>query len=110
MDSSPLVSSVHGDSPGKHTGVGCHALCQGIFPTQGLNLGVPHCRQILYHLSHQESLKRDWRTPQREDVGSGAKQRIKTSTCLKAVLHEKVVLRMAQLDLEWTVTGAKERI
>ena len=43
-------------------------------------------------------------------MGSGAKERIKTSTCLKAVLHEKVVLRTAQLDLEWTVKGAKERI
>ena len=37
-------------SPGKNTGVGCHALLQRIFPTQGLNLGLPHCRQILYHL------------------------------------------------------------
>ena len=46
-------SSVHEDSPGKNTGVGCHALLQGIFPTQGLNLGLPHCRWILYHLSHQ---------------------------------------------------------
>ena len=45
-------SSVHGDSPGKSTGVGCHALLQGIFPTQGLNLGLPHCRWILYYLSH----------------------------------------------------------
>ena len=44
---------VHGDSPGKNTGVGCHALLQGIFPTQGLNPGLPHCRQILYCLSHQ---------------------------------------------------------
>ena len=34
MDSSPPGSSVHGDSPGKHTGVGCHTLLQGIFPTQ----------------------------------------------------------------------------
>ena len=38
MDCSPPGSSVHGDSPGKKTGVGCHALLQGIFPTQGLNL------------------------------------------------------------------------
>ena len=38
MDCSPPGSSVHGDSPGKNTGVGCHALLQGIFPTQGLNL------------------------------------------------------------------------
>ena len=34
MDSSPRGSSVYGDSPGKNTGVGCHALLQGIFPTQ----------------------------------------------------------------------------
>ena len=34
MDYSPPGSSVHGDSPGKNTGVGCHALLQGIFPTQ----------------------------------------------------------------------------
>ena len=33
----------------------CHSLLQGIFPTQGLNLGLLHCRQILYHLSHQGS-------------------------------------------------------
>ena len=39
----------------KNTGVGCHALLQGIFPIQGLNLGLPHCRRILYHLSHQGS-------------------------------------------------------
>ena len=55
LDCSPPGSSVHGDSPGKNTGVGCHALLQGIFPTQGLNPGLPHCRQILYHLSHQKS-------------------------------------------------------
>ena len=41
------------DSPGKSTGVGCHFLLQGIFPTQESNPGLPHCRQTLYHLSHQ---------------------------------------------------------
>ena len=35
------------DSPGKNTAVGCHALLQGILPTQGSNPGVPHCRRIL---------------------------------------------------------------
>ena len=35
------------DSPGKNTGVGTLSLLQGIFPTQGLNLGLPHCRQIV---------------------------------------------------------------
>ena len=43
------------NSPGKNTRVGCHSLLQGILPTQGLNLGLLHCRQILYCLSHQES-------------------------------------------------------
>ena len=51
----PLGSSVHGDSPGKNTGVGCHVLLQGIFPIQGTNPGVSHCRWILYHLNHQGS-------------------------------------------------------
>ena len=39
------------NSPGKNTGVGCHSLLQEIFPTQGLNPGLPHCRWILYQLS-----------------------------------------------------------
>ena len=55
MDCSSPGSSVYGDSPGKNTGVGCHVLLQGIFLTQGLNPGLPYCRQILYQLSHQGS-------------------------------------------------------
>ena len=55
MDCSPPGSSVHGDSPGKNTGVGCHALLQGIVPSPGLNPGLPHCRWILYCMSHQWS-------------------------------------------------------
>ena len=55
MDCGLPGSFVHGDSLGKNTGVGCHALLQGTFPTQGLNLGLPHCRWIIYHLSHQGS-------------------------------------------------------
>ena len=53
MDCSPPGSSVHGVSPGKNTGVSGHALIQRIFLTQALNLGLLHCRQILYHLTHQ---------------------------------------------------------
>ena len=44
------------DFPGKNTGVGSHSLLQGIFPTQGLNLGLLRWKQILYYLSHQGSL------------------------------------------------------
>ena len=47
VNCSPPCSSVHGDSPGKNTGVGCHALLQGIFLTRGLNLGLLHCRKFL---------------------------------------------------------------
>ena len=43
------------DFPGNCTGVDCHFLLQGIFPTQGSNPGLPHCRQTLYRLSHQGS-------------------------------------------------------
>ena len=39
-------------SPDKNTGVGHHSLLQGISPTQGSNLGLLHCRQMLYHLNH----------------------------------------------------------
>ena len=53
MDYSPPGSTVHGDSSVKNTGVGSCSLLQGIFPTQGSNPGLPHCRQTLYHLSHQ---------------------------------------------------------
>ena len=44
------------NSPGQNTGVGSCCLLQGIFPTQESNPGLPHCRQILYQLSHQETL------------------------------------------------------
>ena len=43
------------NSPGQNTGVGSLSLLQRIFPTQGSNLGLPHCRWILYQLSHKGS-------------------------------------------------------
>ena len=43
------------NSPSQNTGVGSHSLLKGIFPTQESNPGFPHCRQILYQLSHQGS-------------------------------------------------------
>ena len=55
MDCRPPDFSVQGGSQGKNTRVGCHALLQGIFPTQGSNPDLLHCKRILYHLSHQRS-------------------------------------------------------
>ena len=66
IDCSPPGSSVHGDSPGKNTGEGCHALLQGIFPTQGLQ----HCRWILYHLSHQGGLVSSYFSPNQNSFTS----------------------------------------
>ena len=55
VDCSPPGCSVHGDSPGKNTEVGCHAFLQEIFSTKRLNPGLPQCRWILYCLNHQGS-------------------------------------------------------
>ena len=55
VDCSLPVSSVHGDSPVKNTEMGCHDLLQGIFPAQGWNPGLQHCKRILYQLSYQGS-------------------------------------------------------
>ena len=70
MDCSPPGCSVHGDSPGKNTGVGCHALLQETFPIQGSNPGLPHGRRILYGLSHQGSptegdTRNKWSSPKK---------------------------------------------
>ena len=55
IDCSPPAFSVRRDCPRKNTGVGCHALLQKIFPTQGSNPGLLRGRQILFSLSHQGS-------------------------------------------------------
>ena len=55
MDCSLPGSSIHGIFQARNTGMGCHFLFQETFLTQGLNLGLLHCRQTLYHLSHQGS-------------------------------------------------------
>ena len=56
------------NSPGKNTGMGCHSLLQGLFPTQGSNPGLLHCRWTLYCLSRQgrnpkHSQQTDWTRP-----------------------------------------------
>ena len=60
MDYSLPGSSVHGISKVKNTGVSCHSLLQGIFPTQGLNPGLLHCRLVLYHRTTWESFFHQW--------------------------------------------------
>ena len=60
MNCSPPGSSAHDDSPGKNTGVGCHALLQGIFPTQGSNL---HLLGLLHWQAGSLSVISTWETP-----------------------------------------------
>ena len=69
-DCSPPGSSVHGDSQGRNTGVGCHSLLQGIFPTQGSNPGLLHCRWILYWLKQNGSPFLQRKTPQIFSINS----------------------------------------
>ena len=54
-DCIPPGSPVHGESPDKTTGVGFHALLQGIFPNQGSNPSLLHCRWIIYHWATGEA-------------------------------------------------------
>ena len=60
IDCSPPGSSVHGVFLAIITGMGCQALLQVIFPTQGSNPGLLHYRQILYGLSHQRIHSHTW--------------------------------------------------
>ena len=59
MEYNPPGSSVHGILQARIL-EGVATLLQGIVPTQGLNPGLPHCRQILYHLSHQGGGRGQW--------------------------------------------------
>ena len=53
----PMDYTVHGTLQARTLELGSLSFLQGIFPTQGLNSGLPHCRQILYQLSHKGSPK-----------------------------------------------------
>ena len=55
------------DFQAKSTGVGCRFLLQGIFPTQGSNPGLSHCRQTLYHPSHHSNSKIS-RSPEKKEL------------------------------------------
>ena len=83
---------LHGprNSPGQNTGVGSCSLLQGTFPNQGPTSGLPHCRRILYQLSHQGSPKRPamwdkfrkrWRALNVREMGSNLIQELGTKGC-----------------------------
>ena len=98
MDCNPAGSSVHGNSPDKNTGVGSQSLLQGIFLTQELNLGLLHCRQILYHLKHQGSPfstamgEGNSAVPRPGSLGLLADSDLLVEHCLLAPIHIRVLM------------------
>ena len=81
------------NSPSRNTGVGCHALLQGIFPTQGSNVGLQRCRQILYHLSHQGRLRiLEWVALIFFKGTSQPRNRIGVSCIVDVTLEEPIVV------------------
>ena len=82
------------NSPGRNTGVGCHSFFQGIFPTQGLNLGLLHCRQVLYQLGPQEALNSE------KEAAKGATESPLTPTVMEQFQLISLVLPSSSWALE----------
>ena len=83
------------NSPGQNTGVGSLFLLQGIFPTQGSNPGLPHCRQILYQLSHRGSPRiLEW-VAYSFSSGSSQPRNWTRVSCIAGVFFTNWVLREA---------------
>ena len=74
--------------------MGCHVLLQGIFPTQGSNSGLLHCRWILYHLNHQES-------PLKLHKLYSVRSQLKLSD--SSAIQSKVTLQMRAKTVDFTL-------
>ena len=82
------------NSPGQNTGVDCHGLLQGIFPTQGLNPGLPHGRQILYQLSYKGSPNLP------HTIGNSRLRISRLQPWCKSAMHSvEVILQILKTDL-----------
>ena len=82
------------NSPGQNTGVGSLCLLQGIFPTQGLNLCLLHCRWILYQLSHKGNPRNS------KDSGSKKFEKCWFKFCQRAVLNAELP-RTFNMQSKW---------
>ena len=86
------------NSPGQNTGVGSLSLLQGIFPTQGWNPGIPHCRRILYQLSHKGSPRiLEWVAYPFSCKSSWPRNRTRVS-CIAGRFFTNWTMREAQLN------------
>ena len=93
------------DSPGKSTGVGCHALLQGIFPTQWSNqclLHLLHCRQILYHWATKEALLMLHATLKRRKVLMWGAYNLIYSTSFRTHIGQLTVWTLLFMDIKDT--------
>ena len=89
------------NSPGQNTGVGSLSLLQRIFPTQGSNPGLPHCRQILYQLSHKGSPRIQEKVAYPFSSGSfGPRNQIGIS-CIAGGFFTNWAMREALLEKLW---------
>ena len=93
MDYSPC------NSQGQNTRVGSLTLLQGIFPTQGSNPGLPHCRQILYQLSHQGSPRILERVAYPVSSGSSRPRNWTGVSCIAGRFFTSWATRAAQYDV-----------
>ena len=101
MDCSPLGSPVHGDSPGKNTGVGCYALLLGIFPTQGLNMG-PLC--LLHWQAGSLPLEPPEKPFEKEELSSSPVWAASTHQVAPLSLLGEMALLFNSLNMDWALT------
>ena len=89
------------NSPGKNTGVGSLSLLQGIFPTQGSNPGLQHCRRILYQLSHKGSPRiLEW-VAYPFSIGSSWLGNLTSISCIAGWFFTNWAIREAQIMDCW---------
>ena len=83
--------------------MGCDPLLQGIFPNQGLKLGLPHCRELLYHLSHRGI----WGSARLDDSQAGIKIARRNINRLRYVYNTTLVVEN-EVELKSHLMRAKE--
>ena len=91
------------NSPGQNTGVGGLSLLQGVFPTQGSNPGLPHCKQIIYQLSHWRSIRiLEWVAYLCSSTSSQPRNQTQIS-CIAGRFFTSWATREALKTYDWTI-------
>ena len=88
------------DSPGKNTGVSCHSLFHGIFPIQGLNCGLPHCRQSCQGSPSSDTSNKTALTPQQSAATLYSFQTDLGTSLLNKGDHQRVASHLGETELQ----------